>query len=222
MDIDFIVQDTFALTRPQWKIATDFTEAARLFSEAVAVNYKAQEPDKTVEPEEEGDDSSSSEAMDEDVIPEVEGAQSSSDEEEVSLVVIAEDTALTVSQAINDDAEQNAQPDSEEEQIFVTRQEEERDPEADAEFDRAFQSMMTESLDSRKFERKTMFDVPLPMRRNPREASFNAEDSAGEGTQTPPNTMAFSLMTKRGNRQQVCTFHNEAVMNRLTLPDSYN
>src|SRR5206468_1785073 len=28
-------------------------------------------------------------------------------------------------------------------------------------------------------------------------------DESTENTQTPPNTMAFSLMTKRGNRQQV-------------------
>ncbi len=62
---------------------------------------------------------------------------------------------------------------------------------------------MAESLDSRKFDRKPMFDVPLPMRRAPRDASSAAEDSPGEGAATPPNTMAFSLMTKRGNRQQV-------------------
>lgn len=66
--------------------------------------------------------------------------------------------------------------------------------------------MMSESLDSRKFDRKPMFDVPLPMRKAPRETSMVAvEDSGNEGTATPPktNTMAFSLMTKKGNRQQV-------------------
>ena len=36
MDIDFIIQDTFALTRPQWKLNTDFEEAGRLFAEKVA------------------------------------------------------------------------------------------------------------------------------------------------------------------------------------------
>ena len=67
---------------------------------------------------------------------------------------------------------------------------------------------MAESLDSRKFERKAMFDVPLPMRRAARDASM--VDESTENTQTPPNTMAFSLMTKRGNRQQVrfeCLFY---------------
>lgn len=94
-----------------------------------------------------------------------------------------------------------------EEDIVVTRQEEERDPEVEAEFDRELAKLMSESLDSRKFDRKPMFDVPLPMRRAQRENTANtADDSPNEGTATPPtvNTMAFSLMTKKGNRQQAC------------------
>ena len=93
-----------------------------------------------------------------------------------------------------------------EEDIVVTRQEEERDPEAEAEFDRELAKMMSESLDSRKFDRKAMFDVPLPMRRAQRETVTATDDSGNEGgIATPPssNTMAFSLMTKKGNRQQV-------------------
>lgn len=87
---------------------------------------------------------------------------------------------------------------------------------------------MAESLESRKFERKTLFDVPLPiMKRGSREGpstNTNATvDPGGEqdtavragpdsGAATgkaqnaqaePPKTMAFSLMTKRGNKQQV-------------------
>lgn len=92
------------------------------------------------------------------------------------------------------------------EEIVVTRQEEEHDPEAEAEFDRELAKMMSESLDSRKFDRRPMFDVPLPMRKAPRDIStMPAEDSGNEGTATPPktNTMAFSLMIKKGNRQQV-------------------
>ena len=66
--------------------------------------------------------------------------------------------------------------------------------------------MMSESLDSRKFDRKPLFDVPLPMRKAQREAHVTVgDDSGNEGTATPPNTntMAFSLMIKKGNRQQV-------------------
>ena len=62
---------------------------------------------------------------------------------------------------------------------------------------------MTESLDSRKFERKAMFDVPLPIRRPQREVSTVPDEEFETGTQTSPNTMAFALMTKKGNRPQV-------------------
>ena len=93
--------------------------------------------------------------------------------------------------------------DDEEEQIIVTRQEDERDPEADAEFDRELAKLMSESAESRKFERKPVFDVPLPMRRA-REAIANAEDSGGEAPApvVPSHTMKFSLLSKRGNRTQ--------------------
>jgi regulator of nonsense transcripts 2 len=94
--------------------------------------------------------------------------------------------------------------DSEEESIVVTRQEEEVDPEDEAEFEREYAKMMAESLESRKHERKATFDVPLPMRRKDVPASNDlwADDSASLRA-APSGTMAFSLLTKRGNRQQV-------------------
>lgn len=64
--------------------------------------------------------------------------------------------------------------------------------------------MMAESLESRKFERKPLFDAPLPMRRKDREANTSTESTSEEPTNPlQPNTMTFSLLTKRGNRQQV-------------------
>ncbi|EER25405.1 MIF4G domain containing protein [Coccidioides posadasii C735 delta SOWgp] len=188
MDIDFLVHDTYALTRPQWKLATDLEEAARLFSEAVAQNYKVQDGSKAAEPEEDGESSSSEDELEDDALGEGEEDQFSSEEAEAAV----------------DNTDQDAEPESEEEEerIIVTRQEEERDPEAEAEFDRAFEKIMAESLESRKFERKAMFDVPLPMRRTTREPTA-AEDR--ENNAAASNTMAFSLMTKRGNRQQTRT-----------------
>lgn len=95
--------------------------------------------------------------------------------------------------------------DSEEEHIVVTRPEEQLDPEAEADFDREFEKMMAESLDSRKFERKSMFDVPLPMRKVQRDKTeaLDDDEETAEIEAAPLNTMAFSLMTKKGNRQQV-------------------
>lgn len=94
-------------------------------------------------------------------------------------------------------------PESDEEKIIVTRQEEERDPEAEAEFDRELAKLTSESLDSRKFERRPIFDVPLPLRRNERAPVEAAEQGPSAESEVQRDTMAFSLLTKRGNRQQV-------------------
>lgn len=86
---------------------------------------------------------------------------------------------------------------------MVTRQEEERDPEAEAEFDRELAKLMSESADSRKYDRKPVFDVPLPMRRA-RDATMSPEDGVSEAPipVAPSNTMKFSLLSKRGNKTQ--------------------
>ena len=185
MDIDFIIQDTFAFCRPQWKIAADLEEAGRLFADAVSQNYKSDEAEKPVEHEEPEEELVSDEADgDELPIPNVDENQSSSDEEDV-----------------DGDVDDEEKRDSDFEDIVVTRQEEERDPEAEAEFDRELAKMMSESMETRKSERRPLLDVPLPMRKAVREAS-STEDHATNGTASP-STMAFSLMTKKGNRQQV-------------------
>jgi regulator of nonsense transcripts 2 len=108
----------------------------------------------------------------------------------------------------DDEAAKQASSD-EEEQIIVTRPEDERDPEADAEFDRELAKLMSESAESRKFERKPVFDVPLPMRRA-REVATNTEDSGNESPApplptAPCHTMKFSLLSKRGNKNQTRT-----------------
>lgn len=59
MDIEFIVQDTFALTRPQWKLASNLEEASRAFQLAVAQDHKSSGLNKAVEVEEPEVDESS-------------------------------------------------------------------------------------------------------------------------------------------------------------------
>ncbi|RAL12804.1 regulator of nonsense transcripts 2 [Aspergillus homomorphus CBS 101889] len=187
MDVEFLVQDTYSMTRPQWKLAADLTEATQVFGDAVAQNYKMQDAERPAEAEEEDAESSSSDDdLEEDAIPEAEDDQESSDEAEASGA----------------NAENTGDSESEDEQIFVTRQEEERDPEAEADFDREFEKMMSESMESRKFERKGVFDIPLPMKRSGREA---AAESVAEPPKPTTNTVAFSLMTKKGNKQQTRT-----------------
>ena len=210
MDIDFMIQDTFAATRPQMKLAANLDEAGRAFADLVKQNYRSQEQEKPLEAEDPDDSTSSDEEADEDEthIPEID-AHTSSDEAEIEAEVCSTSTSLLHSSLTFAQSFTNNQPKNDsdfDEEIVVTRQEEERDPEAEAEFDRELAKMMSESLDSRKFDRRPMFDVPLPLRKAPRDMStMPTEDSGNEGTATPPKTniMAFSLMTKKGNRQQV-------------------
>lgn len=49
MDIEFIVQDIFALTRPQWKLASNLEEASKAFQLAVAQDQKTSGLDKQAE-----------------------------------------------------------------------------------------------------------------------------------------------------------------------------
>ncbi|RFU35631.1 hypothetical protein B7463_g649, partial [Scytalidium lignicola] len=202
MDIEFIVQDVFALTRPQWKLASNLEESSRVFQLAMAQDQKSAGLDKAAEPEEPDSDGSTDDGMgDGDV--DVETADHDGDEEESTATGDESDVDAA------GDAERSArETDSEEEAIVVTREEEEVDPEAEAEFEREYAKMMAESLESRKFERKATFDVPLPLRRKDGHTPASNE-ALGEDTVNDEGagsgTMAFSLLTKRGNRQQTKT-----------------
>lgn len=99
--------------------------------------------------------------------------------------------------------------DDEEEHIVVTRPaEDELDPELEADFERELAKMMSDSMDSRKSDRKAMPDIALPIRRAPREmanvATSNQDPAAQPQPLSNPNMVKFSLLSKRGNRPQVC------------------
>lgn len=64
MDIEFIVQDVFALTRPQWKLASNIEEASKAFQLAVAQDQKTSGLDKAAEPEEADSEGSSDDGLD--------------------------------------------------------------------------------------------------------------------------------------------------------------
>ncbi|KAI0013069.1 ARM repeat-containing protein [Xylariaceae sp. FL0662B] len=190
MDIEFIVQDTFSLTRPQWKLATTQEEATKAFQLAVAQDQKNAGLDKgTDQDDASSDDSSDDDGVegDGDILPEADADEDSElgDEDDVEDV---------------DNQPQSPQDfeSEEEEAIVVTRKEEQIDPEDEADFEREYAKMMSESLESRKFDRKPLFDVPLPVRSK----KTDADSAHGEDA---PSTMAFSLLTKKGNRQQTRT-----------------
>ncbi|KAK3111995.1 mRNA decay protein [Teratosphaeriaceae sp. CCFEE 6253] len=195
MDIEFVVQDLYSALRPQWKVVLgDPAEASRLFAEACKQNYndagKVLEPEEVEEAEADGSDDARLESRDTTLI--TEDADDANEGEDG----VRESNGQTQSAASD-----------EEEHIVVTRPEEERDPEADADFDRELAKLMAESAESRRADRKPMFDVPLPMRRTARDVVSHAtEDSGGDSPAPVPvngaGKMKFALLSRKGNRQQ--------------------
>lgn len=188
LDIEFLVLDTFALTRPQWKFVEDIEEATKAFQLAISQDQKTAGVDKVIE----ADDATSGPSSEDE----------NGDMDDVEADGDGDDESASEEEEEAEDGDNGSTHESEyDEAIIVTRQEEVVDPEEEAEFEREYAKMMAESLESRKFERKQLFDVPLPVRSRNREPSM----STGSGETGQSGTMAFSLMTKRGNRQQTRT-----------------
>jgi regulator of nonsense transcripts 2 len=201
MDVEFVVQDMFALLRPQWKVATTFEEASQAFGEAVKLNYQATGSNKPQDEEDEEEE----DGRGIDDVNNDDGEDDKSSGEEAA-------------EATDDEGpEENTDEDDEEEEehIIVTRPEDQRDPEADAEFDRELAKMMAESVESRKFDRKPVFDVPLPMRKTASSAvsTPNNEPSQQQQLQqqqqqqqpvepSTQTTMKFALLSRKGNKPQ--------------------
>jgi regulator of nonsense transcripts 2 len=89
MDIEFIIHDIFALTRPQWKLASNIEEASRAFQLAMAQDQKNSGLNRPIEAEEPEVDDSSDDGVDdgEGVLPEpdVDAEEGLSDEDEADV-----------------------------------------------------------------------------------------------------------------------------------------
>lgn len=112
-------------------------------------------------------------------------------------------TGHVIQQDIDD---QQSVAESTDEEIVVTREEEAVDPEVEAEFEREYAKLMAESLEARKFDRKPLFDAPVPVMAKNREQqpTINGQTPSPEPASSSTSTMAIALLTKKGNRQQVC------------------
>lgn len=89
MDVDFIVQDAYNLTRPQWKLVMNFDEASRIFAEAIKQNYQTPAVGKQAEPDEDEMSASDDDADgpdDDDIdVPEGDEEKSSGEDAEVCI-----------------------------------------------------------------------------------------------------------------------------------------
>ena len=88
MEIEFMVQDTYSLVRPSWKLVTDLAEAGKTFADAVSANYKQDGVGKSVEQPEDIDDSASDDALGEGDVEIADVAQSSDEEGVVSKILL--------------------------------------------------------------------------------------------------------------------------------------
>lgn len=208
MDIEFMIQDTFQLVRPNWVLHTTLEEAGKAFQEAAAKIYgpaEAADDDSSTTEDAAGSDAEDDEIKlsDDDMDVEAEGATGKEQNHE---------------NGAGDDEDSDSEDDSSEsgdmddEGIVYSRPQEQRDPEAEADFDREFAKLMAESLESRKFERKTVFDVPLPIKKSANvptaqptgviTMSMLEEEEEEAPPPQRPGIMTFALLTKKGNKQQ--------------------
>lgn len=190
MDIEFLVHDIYTGTRPQWKLASNFDEASKAFQLVLAQDRKAAGFE---EPEVEDDELSG---------PPTEDEMADGDADGDADDNLASDDGDGVEDEDEDD-EQESSDESDDEAIIVTRQQEEFDPELDADFEREYAKMMSESLESRKVERRPVFDVALPVRARIRDPAVGTDQADGGVEPAVAPKMAFSVLTKKGNKQQV-------------------
>ena len=86
MDIEFVVQDIFALTRPQWKLASNIDEASKAFHLAVAQDQKTSGVEKPIDPDEGSSEPSSEDEIADDLaMHDEDGDESESEEEEAEV-----------------------------------------------------------------------------------------------------------------------------------------
>lgn len=148
MDVDFMVSDTLEMLRPQLTVFASYEEANE------AVDRMLLEQLKTVQ-----NPDGSGKSLLEDGFEDSEASDTSLSDGEDEDLDIMDDEEDTMENTDN-----NVDGDDEEDVVVLKNKKEERSREEEEEFEREFSKMMTDSIDSRKFEKKTaMLDVPIPM-----------------------------------------------------------
>ncbi|KAG0369693.1 hypothetical protein BGZ54_009183 [Gamsiella multidivaricata] len=182
LEIEYMIEDTFTELRPKLRRFQSYEEAfaavEALHGPLGSADHSSMAQNDDSESEEsEGDDDGDDDNQDED-------EDEDSDEEDDGL---------------DDEEETHAmrQPDDEEQAVVLTNQHKPVEA-VDEDFEREYLKMMTESLESRKFERKHLaLDVAIPVLRS--------ADRREEPTFSNPDHVAFTLLTKKGNKQQLKT-----------------
>lgn len=181
MDVEFMLSDTLETIRPKMVPFKNFLEAAEATDELLATMSQDVLPDDD-DDEEESDGESEGEHRGDD------------DKEEDEDIDGAENVHET---RIDDD------DDDENVVLIKDVKEEEYDQEEEDAFNREFAKMLADTTDARKVDRKTappVFDTAVPLIR--RQQQQQAQQDA-ISTEAKANHMQFSLLSKKGNKQQI-------------------
>ncbi|KAJ3414690.1 hypothetical protein HDV05_006225 [Chytridiales sp. JEL 0842] len=193
MDIEFLLLETLESLRPSMKVVGDYDEALEQLNRLAVVNNKtglAQNGDEAElqRDRDEGGMVGSRDNDEEDESPEKDfdvrsqGSQPEDDDEE--------------SDSADDDKDSQDLDDQEDDDIVVRLLDDGDRAEEDMAFEEEFSKMMQESMDHRKHERKVQnFDAPIPAKSK---GPLNNTES-----ETDKDRVVFSLLTKKGNKQQV-------------------
>ncbi|KAF9403150.1 hypothetical protein BGX21_006677 [Mortierella sp. AD011] len=181
LEIEYMIEDTFTELRPKLRRFLVYEEA---LAAVEALHGPLGSNDQASMIQNDDSDSEDSEGDDDGDDDNQEDDDDETDDEDEGL---------------DDDEEIHAmrQTDDEEQAVVLTNQH--KPVEAiDEDFEREYLKMMTESLESRKFERKHMtLDVAIPILRS--------ADRREEPESNNPDHVTFTLLTKKGNKQQLKT-----------------
>ncbi|KAF9209638.1 hypothetical protein BGZ59_010023, partial [Podila verticillata] len=180
LEIEYMIEDTFTELRPKLR-------RFQLYEEAVAAVESLLGPLGTNDQSNVGNDDSDSDDSDGDE----DGDDDGQDDED--------DDSFDDDDGMEDDEDSHAmrQMEDEEQAVVLTNHSKSAEP-VDEDFEREYLKMMTESLESRKFERKHLtLDVAIPI--------IRPADRREEPKAENPDHVAFTLLTKKGNKQQMRT-----------------
>ncbi|KAI8350112.1 armadillo-type protein [Mortierella sp. GBAus27b] len=214
LEVEYMIEDTFSELRPKLRRFLVYEEALAAVD---ALHGPTGGNDQSNMGHNDDSDSEDSEGDDDGDDDQDDDEDDESDDEDDGL----ED---------EDEMDAMRQTDDEEQAVVLTNQHKPVE-EVDEEFEREYLKMMTESLESRKFERKHLtLDVAIPVLRSAgmledrllkrcapnlsltmdevlTRWSFllNLLDRREEPVLTNPDHVAFTLLTKKGNKQQLRT-----------------
>ncbi|TPX76804.1 hypothetical protein CcCBS67573_g01935 [Chytriomyces confervae] len=185
MEVEFLISETLELLRPKKKLCKDYDEAVDEFN-VLAMRYAQQDPNTETMPKADLEQSSDDEEQDDDEIRNHGGAGSAGEEEGPA--------------AHEEDVHADVMGQEDDEDVVVHLPEREVDKEFEEEFEKEFSKMMLESLESRKFDKKSAaFDVSIPVKRA---VAFQGPPG-GAAQSAGTEGVVFSFLTKKGNKQQL-------------------